>query len=384
MDIAFVSNVVYPYVTGGAQKRIYEIGTRLADAGHEITIYGRHFWDGPHQITEDGLTLRAVAPAADLYTDEGRRSIGEAIDFATRLMPDLRRRIDDHDLVVASVFPYFPVLASKLSSIGSNTPLVTTWHEVWRDYWDEYLGSLSFGGKLIEHLTARVPQHPIAVSGVTADRLATIGPSREEIDVVHNGIDVEQIQSATPPEVSSYTDGGTGYDVLFAGRLIADKRVDILLDAFDQVASRHDVHLGIIGDGPEADRLRNQADTLDHADRVTFLGFLDEYEDVIGHMHAADVFASPSTREGFGITYAEAMAADCTVIAADHSESAAAEVIGDAGFLAQPTTESVAATLDKALAGETPAVSPTVRAQKFDWDQVADQAENAYRRAIET
>jgi len=46
MDIAFVSNVVYPFVTGGAEKRIHEIGTRLADQGHEVTVYGRHFWDG--------------------------------------------------------------------------------------------------------------------------------------------------------------------------------------------------------------------------------------------------------------------------------------------------------------------------------------------------
>ena len=44
MDIAFISNVVYPFIKGGAEKRIYEIGSRLAAEGHEITIYARHFW----------------------------------------------------------------------------------------------------------------------------------------------------------------------------------------------------------------------------------------------------------------------------------------------------------------------------------------------------
>lgn len=39
------------------------------------------------------------------------------------------------------------------------------------------------------------------------------------------------------------------------------------------------------------------------AGRVEMLGFLDDYADVLGHMRAADVFASPSTREGFGITF---------------------------------------------------------------------------------
>ncbi|UVE50742.1 glycosyltransferase family 4 protein [Haloferax larsenii] len=380
MDLAFVSNVVYPYITGGAEKRIHEIATRLSQNGHDVTIYGRHFWDGPKETTHEGVTLRAVAPETDLYTDD-RRSITEAIDFAARLAYPLAKRLhnENHDLVVASVFPYFPVLSSKLASLGTDIPIVTTWHEVWGDYWDDYLGTLAPFGKLVEHLTVRVPQHPIAVSGITADRLAGIGPERDSIEVVPNGIDVEQIQNAPRPEER----GDDSFDVLFAGRLIADKNVAMLLDAFDDVADKYDATLGIVGDGPEFDRLERQANTLTHADRVTLLGFLDEYEDVLGHMRAADVFASPSTREGFGITYAEAMAADCTVIGVQHPESAASEVIGDAGHLADPTVDSVADSLDRALAGETLPTDPTKRAEKYDWDSVADQAEAAYQRAID-
>ena len=70
MDLCFVSNSSYPYVTGGAEKRIHEIGTRLADRGHDVTVYGRHFWDGPAEITHEGLTLRAVAPEADLSAED--------------------------------------------------------------------------------------------------------------------------------------------------------------------------------------------------------------------------------------------------------------------------------------------------------------------------
>jgi glycosyltransferase involved in cell wall biosynthesis len=374
MDIAFISNVVYPFITGGAEKRIYEIGTRLAANGHEVTIYGRHFWDGPQIMEYEGMTLHGVAPSKDLYTDD-RRSITEAIDFSLRLLVPLRRNLDEHDLIVASVFPYFPVLASKLTSLGTDTPLVTTWHEVWGDYWDEYLGHLAPFGKLTEYATAYTPQYPIAVSGVTADRLADLGPSRDEITVVPNGIDVGQIRDAPHPE--------TGYDILFAGRLIEHKNVDLLLDAFDAIAADHDVTLGIIGDGPESNRLHQHAATLTHTDRVDFLGFLNDYEDVLGHMRAADVFCSPSTREGFGLTYAEAMAADCSVIAADHPESAADEVIGDAGFLTSPTVDDLAAVLDRTLSGERPHSDPVTRANQFDWDTVASQAEEWYQRAID-
>ena len=375
MDVAYVTNVVYPYITGGAEKRIHEIGTRLAERGHDVTVYGRHYWDGPEEITHKGIIHRAVAPEADLYAED-RRSITEALDFAACALPPLRRRLarDEHDVVVTSVFPYFPVLSTKLASLGTDTPLVTTWHEVWGDYWEEYIGRLAPFGKFTEHLTARTPQHPTAISGVTAGRLAAIGPDRDRIEIIPNGIDVEQIRTAPLPD--------RGYDVLFAGRLIEHKNVHLLLEAFDRVAADTDVTLGIVGDGPERDVLEAQADALTHADRVEFLGFLDDYEDVLGHMRAADIFCSPSTREGFGLTFAEAMAADCTVIAANHPDSAADEVIDDAGFLVDPTVESLTETLDAALRGDRPSTDPVERAQRYDWDAVADQAETAYQRAI--
>jgi len=83
-------------------------------------------------------------------------------------------------------------------------------------------------------------------------------------------------------------------------------------------------------------------------------------------MRAARVFASPSTREGFGITYAEAMAADCTVIAADHPESAASEVLGDAGILVRPERTALAAALGEALAGERPTTAPRACAATYN------------------
>ncbi|WP_135303756.1 glycosyltransferase family 4 protein [Haloarcula amylovorans] len=371
MNVAFVTNVVYPFVTGGAEKRVYEIGTRLAERGHDVTVYGRHFWDGPREMSYDGLQLRAVAEGRDIYTDD-RRSIPEAIDFGARLVGPLRRHVDDHDLVVASVFPYFPVLAAAAATWRRDTPLVTTWHECWREYWWEYLGYLGGAGIAVERAAAAVPQHPVAVSGVTADRLAGIGPAREAIDVVHNGVDIERITGIDPATES--------FDVVFVGRLIEAKRVARLVRA---VARLDGVTLGVIGDGPERERLEDLASSLDIEDRVSFLGFLDEYDDVLAQLHATEVFATASVREGFGITLVEAMAAGCTVVAADHPNSAAAEVVGKAGFLTDPTVTGMAQTLRRALDGDRPSEDPLVRARSFDWECVTDDAEAVYERAID-
>jgi len=217
--------------------------------------------------------------------------------------------------------------------------------------------------------------YPITISGSTADRLAAIGPDQESIKVVPNGIDTAQIQTAPRPDER--------YDVLFAGRLIEHKNVDRLLDAFDAVAADRDITLGIVGDGPERERLEAQRASLTHADRVEFLGFLDDYEDVLGQMRAADVFPSPSTREGFGLPFVEVMAADCTVIAAAHPDSAADEVIGDAVFLVEPTVDALTNTLARAVDGDRPPGDPVERARRFDWDRVAADALAAYEAAAD-
>lgn len=52
------------------------------------------------------------------------------------------------------------------------------------------------------------------------------------------------------------------------------------------------------------------------------------------------------------------------------------------GFLAAPTVDDVADGLECALTGERPNTEPTSRAQRYDWDAVAEQAEQCYRRAI--
>jgi glycosyltransferase involved in cell wall biosynthesis len=373
--IAFVSNVVYPFVTGGAEKRIYEIGRRLARADHDVTVYGRHYWDGPRETTYEGMTLRAVSDGRDLYTGD-RRSIPEAVEFAVSALRPLRRHRDEHDVFVASVFPYFPVFSAALARLRTDTPLVTTWHEVWLNYWDEYLGRLALGGKAVERLTATVPQHPIAVSENTADRLARIGPDRENIAVVPNGINYDHIQSITPAD--------PGYDVLFAGRLIEDKRVDLVLQAFDRVARDRSLRLGVIGDGPEADRPQRLAERLETSDRIDFLGFVADHDEVLAQMRAASVFASPSTREGFGITTLEAMAAGCTVVAADHPESAVDEVTDDAGILVAPTVDGVEDGLRRALDANPTLTAPEVRAKRFDWDTIAKQALDRYATAGST
>lgn len=172
MKIAFVYDVVYPCVKGGVEKRIREIADRLAARGHDVHIIGMKYWDGPDSIKKNGVTLHGICPPQPLYTD-GRRSIREALSFSFYLIPFLLR--EEFDLIDCQQFPFFPCFPVKLVSLWKKKPFVITWHEVWGDYWYEYLGWKGAVGKGTECLIARFTPYRIAVSGTTAKKLRHLG-----------------------------------------------------------------------------------------------------------------------------------------------------------------------------------------------------------------
>jgi len=372
VNVGFLTPVVYPFVKGGVEKRIHEVGSRIANRGHEVTIYSRHWWDGPRQRKYEGMTLHAIAPSRELYPNGDRRSTSGSLELAARSFSPLLR--SNHDLVVTPVAPYFHVFSSKFATLFQSTPLVVTWHEVWTEYWKQYMGPAGSIGIIVEKAAAKIPQHSVTPSEMTAENLSALCPSRADIEVIPNGIDFEDIQATTSAK--------NGFDVVYVGRLIQDKNVNWLLDSFDSVATSYDITLGIIGDGPCLKNLQEHAHGLESSDRISFLGFLDEYDDVIAHMKAADIFVSPSTREGFGITLLEAMASNCLVITVEHPNSAGSEVVGDAGFVTEPSTESIADTLEKVLAGKQPNRNPIEVAKQYDWEFITDATIEYYSTLI--
>ena len=83
---------------------------------------------------------------------------------------------------------------------------------------------------------------------------------------------------------------------------------------------------------------------------MNLCGFFDD-ENVFGHLRAADVVASPSTREWFRILYFEVMTTENAVIAADQLEPAANEVVADANFCGAVTGDATTAGFDAVLGG---------------------------------
>ena len=373
MKIAYVYDVIYPYVKGGAEKRIWEISKRLARKGHEVHIFGMKFWDGGAVFTKDDVYLHGVCEPKELYV-EGRRSIKEAIYYARKLIRPLLK--EDNEVIDCQAFPYFPCCSAKLCSTLKRTPLVITWHEVWDDYWYEYLGKKGLFGQVIERMTTRLTGNMIAVSARTAKDLKRVGV-KNEISVITNGIDCGTIENLAASEEKT--------DIIFVGRLIKEKNVDVLIKAVGLVKNEiPEVRCVIIGAGPAQKELELLAADLDLEANIEFTGFLTEYESVISRMKSSKVFVLPSTREGFGIAALEANACGLPVVTVNHEMNAVCDLIkGDNGFRCELSEADIAvkilAGFDKRVAMETSCIES---AKGYDWDIIVDAIENYYETVM--
>lgn len=377
MKIAFVYDAVYPWEKGGAQKRIWELASRLAE-DHDVHLYGMHYWDGPSVIEREGVTLHGVCEPRDLYVG-GRRSIPQALYFATKVVVPLFR--EDFDIIDCQEFPYFPCFTAKAHEILRDSTLVVTWYEVWDDYWYDYLGRKGIFGKSIERTTIRLADTIVPISEYIADDLRDLGRT-SGLEVVENGVDFEGLQEI--PEADA------DWDAIYVGRLSEHKNVDQLLEAVDTVTTRtgREITCGIIGDGPERDRLEKYANELQVEDQVEFLGFVEADEDVIANIKTASVFVLPSIREGFPNTILEANACGVPSIVVNHPENGSTAVVenDETGFVVEPTSDAIADKLDNLLTDNELRERLSANAREYgrahDWSEIVSDLEEVYLNTL--
>jgi len=121
--------------------------------------------------------------------------------------------------------------------------------------------------------------------------------------------------------------------VLSVCRFYPRKRLEILLQAAARLRSAiPNLEVRIVGNGPEAGRLREICRELNLDTTVKWLGDVSRAR-LAEEYNRADVFCLPSIQEGFGIVFLEAMAAGKAIVAA--RAAAVPEVVSN-GILVQP------------------------------------------------
>lgn len=182
-------------------------------------------------------------------------------------------------------------------------------------------------------LALRHASQRLAISAYTAQRASSASPWLPPVAVIHPALEERPCRDA--PDEALLRRAGHGF-VLIIGRIMASERYkghDALLEVLGRVAHRvPDVRLVVVGEGDDLSRLQATAQQLGVADRVVFTGFVSE-STRNALLERCGVFAMPSSGEGFGLVFLEAMRASKPAIGL--ARSAAAEIIidGETGFL---------------------------------------------------
>jgi len=135
----------------------------------------------------------------------------------------------------------------------------------------------------------------------------TYGVPDKDLYVNYCGINIDKF-SCTPVHRN-------GKSLLFVGRMIKNKGIEVLLHSIAEVKkSGADFHLDLFGDGPDLARFKSVADELGVSDVVSFYGAIDNSE-LPGRYAQADVFVLPSFCEGMPTVIMEAMSSGLPIIA---------------------------------------------------------------------
>ncbi len=377
MKIALVYDAVYPYVKGGAERRYFEIARRLAPQ-HNVHIVSFAWWaNQPRNDRLPGVTYTSVGRPMPLYRDDGKRSASEALQFGLAVArPILAGRFD---VIDCASFPYFSVLTASVTARLTRTPMLVTWLEHWGRYWLDYWGWRGLAGRTVESAAVAATQRAIAISEFTRSRLlgAKFSPPAEQVSIVYNGVDFAAIDAAAPYDVRA--------DIVYVGRLLAHKRVDLLLRA-SQIMRRRSpgLRIVIVGDGPEMPSLVALAEKLGLANAVSFLGFISEAR-VHSIFKTSRVLVLPSEREGLGATVLEANAAGTPSVVVRSAESAAVQLVqeGITGLTCAPNANDLAEAIERCLDLPEAPTRAACRAfaRRHEWDDVAQRVLREYERA---
>jgi glycosyltransferase involved in cell wall biosynthesis len=151
----------------------------------------------------------------------------------------------------------------------------------------------------------------LAVSSSQVDELVDLGADAAAITVIPNGTDfcpAPEQRAASRFELGLATDDVAA---LLVGRLEAQKRVDVFIDALSTAQARAPQLIGLVaGVGPDADALAEHADAV--GIRMRFLGRRDDMPSVLS---AVDILCMTSDVEAAPYAVLEAMASGLPVIA---------------------------------------------------------------------
>ena len=370
LNIAMFGHKRVPSREGGVEIVVEELATRMADFSHNVTLYnrrGHHVSDASLEVAKiseyKGVKIKSV-----LTIDKKGLAAVTSSFFAT-----LKCAFSKADVV--HIHAEGPAFMTPILKLFGKRVVVTVHGLDWqREKWSKGFASKYI--KLGEKMAVRFADEIIVLSNRVKDYFKETY-NRDTV-YIPNGVNVPKIidaeKIADEFKLTKY-----GY-ILFLGRLVPEKGVHLLIEAFKNVKT--DKKLVIAGGTSDTD---DYVESLKKAtlndERIIFTGF--QQGQVLAELYSnAYVYALPSLLEGMPLSLLEAMSYKNCCIVSDISECT--EVVEDKAVVVKAgDVEELALALQKLCDDKKLVESYKESAQeyilnKFNWDDVVSKTLSLY------
>lgn len=305
MRIAFVSDSLTPWAFGGLETLERAEADELAKR-HDLHFFSMRWPGMKSEFRKDRITYHTFHEINHKkFYRHGRRSMREALVFAVGMFSIFRYKFD---VIQSNQFPILQLPVLKLYCILTGCKLIVDVHEVWDSgYWTTYLGGWKgYLANAFANWALGIADHYIANSSITAQNLGKLGIPKHKVTVFAPTVDYDQI--------STVKEKGSRREIIFAGRLIWEKRMDKWLQVLKKTMKMTKASGVIIGDGPEKKRIEEAVKSMGLGGHVEVLGFQKDHHNVMRRIKGAGLFLHMSEREGLSIVALESLALGTPVL----------------------------------------------------------------------
>lgn len=351
-------------LAGGAETHVYEIFSRLAERGHQVTHLAASYRGSTREEIVQGVRVRRLANRHLYYPlvpRAARRFAREGCDVVVDTLNKLPFLSPWFMPVPCMAIVHHLFGTTAFSQVSFPVALVTWLSE-----------------KLIPAAYRGVPM--LAISPSTRDDLAARGVDPARVGVVPPGVDPALYRQPA-------SSGEREHLIAWIGRLEPYKRADTMIDAMQLIrASLPDARLIIVGAGSARQDLERRATAKGLGEAVEFTGFISEAEKV-DVLQRACLVAQTSEKEGWGMTVIEGNACGTPAVATRVPGLQDAVRDGISGLLVPLADVGALAEASLKVITDMSLRERLVRgglawAERFSWDHVADDTEALIEEAI--
>jgi glycosyltransferase involved in cell wall biosynthesis len=367
MRIGMLGTRGVPASYSGFETCVEELGSRLVERGHEVTVYCRS-----HHIKLTDKYYRGMR-LVRLPTIQNKHLDTIVHSFLSSLHASF------HDLDVAlffiagnSLVSFIPRLAGQ--KVVLNVDGLDWKREKWNSLAKRYL-------RFAEYLATILP-HEIVTDSSVVEKYYEDRYGRPSTCIAYGG----DIEPSPPGKHLELYGLEKGKYVLFVGRLVPENCPHHLVEAFQALSTDPGFKCVVVGDAPYAERYIASLKDVDNPN-IIFTGYLfgEGYRELASN---AGLFVETSEVGGTHPALLEAMALGNCVLVNDTAENL--ETIGEAGFSYQGERgpESLREVLERLL--NSPQLVEEYRQKArsrvrklYSWDRITDDYEQLFERLLD-